>query len=171
MTLSQNSLNNQAHWSVYWFGKGRWKRKRFRTEYDSALKWYIENLHRTGITLHSDNVAFPAPRRLTHYEETQWRVVTKKGKKYKKRYTVVTNRMRELNARGIWWCPYCIKLRRFREIRTDRGVETYCPVCTVSNYLMAVRQHNPKAVIIEHHKPQRSPRGRRRRRRKVRESA
>jgi hypothetical protein len=94
-------------------------------------------------------------------------VVTRKGKKFKKKVITVVNFMDEYNQKGIWWCPYCIKLRRFEFTETERGPEMFCPVCGCGNYLFEVRRHNPHAAIIEMHKRQRrtqSVKPRRRRR-------
>lgn len=157
------------NWSVFWYSKnkGKWLRKRFREDFGAAVKFFGENQHRPGITLHPDNHGYPPPKRITHHERVTWEIVKRKGKKYKKKVVTVVNLMDEYNSKGIWWCSYCVQLRRFKEIQTERGPELYCPVCKVSHRL--VKDHNPKALVIEMHKAQRrtpngKPRGRRRRR-------
>lgn len=153
-------------WSVFWYNrkKSKYVRKRFREDLGAAIKFYRENLDRPGITLHSDNHGYPPPLRITEHERETWRVVTRKGKRYKKKVIILINLMREYNHKGIWWCPYCVQLRRFKFRETERGPEMYCPVCLVSNYLAVVRRHNPQSVIIEMHKRQRRTQSGKRRR-------
>lgn len=152
-------------WSVYWYSKkrGKFVRKRFHEDVGGAIKFYTENLDRTGITLHADNHGYPPPLRITEHERETWEIVRRKGKKFKKKVITVVNLMEEYNRKGIWWCPYCIKLRRFEEVETERGVELCCPVCWVSHFM--VRNYNPLASQIEFHtKPQRTSSAKRRKR-------
>lgn len=154
------------NWSVFWYSKNKkkWLRKRFREDVAAAIKFFGENQHRPGITLHPDNHGYPPPRRFTEHERVKWKVVRIKGKKYKKKVVTIVNLMDEYNAKGIWWCSYCIKLRRFETIQTEYGPEMFCPVCGVSHRL--VRQHNPKALEVEMHKAQRRTQSAKRRRRR-----
>lgn len=154
------------NWSVFWYSakRGKYVRKRFGEDIGAAIKFFGENQQRKGITLHPDNHGYPPPKRITEHERTTWSVVTRKGKKYKKKVVTVVNLMNEYNRKGIWWCSYCVKLRRFELIQTEHGPEMYCPVCKVSHRL--VKQHNPQASAIEMHKAQRrTTNGKRRRRR------
>lgn len=168
MSLTQTAVYQhgqaRSRWSVYYYRKGKWRRKRFKEDFTAALKFYTENVETTGLTLHCDNVAFPPPDRIRFHERESWEIVTRKGKKYKKRKVTVVNLMEDYNRKGIWWCGYCIKLRRFKEIQTDRGTEMCCPVCWVSNYM--VRDHNPFATVIEYHKTQRRTPGARKKRKR-----
>lgn len=170
MSLTRNSAP-LARWSVYFRRNGKWKRRRFKDDFAAALK-FLEQATDPNATLHCDNVGFPPPERITHAEREEWQIVTRnvkvkgtiKRKKFKKKVIVVYNKMEDYNNQGIWWCSYCIKLRRFKEVTTDRGLEVCCPVCWASNYL--VREHNPKALEIEYHRPQkRTESGKKRRRR------
>lgn len=167
MTLTQNAVgtsgNARSRWSVYYLRKGKWKRRRFKEDFTLALKFYTEMVGTKGLTLHCDNVAFPPPDRLTKAEKDVFEIVKRKGKRYKKRKTVIYNKMEEYNLEGIWWCGYCIKLRRFKEIDTERGTEMCCPVCWVSNYL--TRDHNPLAYKLEYTSPRSTTNGKRRKRR------
>lgn len=155
---------DHLNWSVYWRKKGKWVRKRFRDDFPGALKFFLTKLEMTP-TLHSDNRGWPPPKRITAYERVSWKVVSRGGKKYKKRVVTVVNLMREYNDKGVWWCPYCVKLRPFKLMQTDRGPSMYCPVCTIDNYDFHVRKHNPKAAIIEQAKIQRRTSAKSRRRR------
>ena len=161
--LSQNS-NRAATWSVYYRRNKKWRRKRFQEDFGAALRFYQDCPHE-GKTLHCDNVAFRPPTYITEHEVIRWEVVRIKGKKYKRRIVTTHNRMMDYNRKGVWWCPYCIKLRRFKELQTARGTQMCCPVCWVSNYMFHVRQCNPQAAIIEQGKqPRRTTHARRRRR-------
>jgi len=58
---------------------------------------------------------------------------------------------------GMWWCPYCIKWREFREfaVRDANGVigpeYMRCPVCTISIFNYWVALFNPsKATRFLH---------------------
>jgi hypothetical protein len=156
------------NWSVFWFSKkkGKYVRKRFHEDLGAALKFFGENQHRPGITLHPDNHGYPPPKRITEHERVTWEVVRRKGKKYKKKVVTIVNLMNDYNAKGIWWCSYCVKLRRFKSVETERGPEMYCPVCGCSHRI--VKEHNPKALVIEMHKAQRrTPNAKPRRRRRA----
>jgi len=161
LTQNSNRANAPARWSVFYRRNGKQKRRKFGTEFDEALKFYTTV---PNATLHCDNVSFYPPERLTHHEHTTWTVATVKGKRYKRRVTKTVNLLREYNHKGIWWCCYCVKLRRFKEITTERGVEMCCPVCWVSSYEGATRHANPMATIIEQHRTRRRTGGTRRRR-------
>lgn len=151
MPLTQNSLNNHARWSVMWFSKGKWKRRRFGEEFTGAMKFLLDHTDLKGIHLHSDNISFPPPKSVTEHEETRFKVVTLRGKKYKKRVTTIVNRMGDLNRKGVWWCPYCIKFRHFKQIETaERGTEMCCPACWVSSYEPATAKYNPLHMKIEY---------------------
>jgi rubrerythrin len=153
-------------WSVFWYNKkkGKYVRKRFYEDIASAIKFYTEHQDRPGITLHVDNHGYPPPLRITEHERVKWIVVKRKGKRYKKKVTEIVNLMDEYNLKGIWWCPYCIKLRSFTVIESDEGMEAHCPVCTASHRI--VKQYNPKAIDLEFRKTRRKQSGPRRRRRR-----
>jgi len=151
---------------VYWFStkKKKWVRKRFGTDLNTALKFFQERDY-PGKTLHSDNRAYPPPPRITHHETEEWKVVSRKGRKYKKKVKRVVNLMSEYNLKGVWWCPFCIQLRRFKFVETEYGPEMFCPVCTASHRI--VKNYNPNAVVIERdYKPRRTSRVKPRRRRR-----
>jgi rubrerythrin len=167
MPVNQHMIDH-INWSVFWYSKKkkRWVRKRFKDDLTGALKFFTTHVTtHTGITLHSDNKGFPPPRRITEHERETWVVVKRKGKRYKKRTTEIVNLMDEYNAKGIWWCPGCVQLRKFIFVETDKGPTMYCPVCGHNNWMFHVRRHNPKASVIEQGKRQRRTRGNRRSRR------
>jgi hypothetical protein len=81
-------------------------------------------------TLRCANVSFPPP------------------KKYR-------SKMNEVNLRGVFWCPYCIQMRRFQKqdgfMHDDIFIPResyYCPVCGISCHNGSERRYNPKAVVI-----------------------
>ena len=131
MPLSQNSLNNGARWEVLWVRpKGGWARKAFDQDFSAALRTHNLLLlsGRKGVTLRSCNVGFPLPKR---YEK----------------------KISRLNARGVYWCPYCITLRRFALDDYKRFM--YCPVCDATTGNFHVRQTNPKATVIGYRRTRR----------------
>jgi hypothetical protein len=153
-------------WSVFWYSKkkDKWVRKRFKDDFNAALKFYSTHSY-PGITLHVDNHSFSPPVRITEHSEVQWEIIRRNGKRYKKKVIRLVNLMDDYNRKGIWWCGYCIQLRRFILIESDKGPEMYCPVCTASHRIN--RQYNPQAQLIEMHKQQRRTSNGRTRRRRV----
>lgn len=152
MSLTQNSLNNGARWEVRWVGKkGGIVHKVYDEDFGGALEHYtkLKDAQRKGVTLRCMNVGFPPPKRIIEHEVVKWQVVRRGGKRYKKKVIEHENLMEDLNAQGVWWCPYCIKLRRFVD-RSDRGQILFeCPVCDVSNYNWHVKRWNPTAKTVE----------------------
>src|SRR5450755_1243432 len=116
-----------AKWAVHWLGKqGTIVEKKFGTDFASALHTYTL-LHDAGkkwVTLRCCNAGFTCP------------------------YT--DEEMLELNMQGRWWCPYCIKLRKFyRDTDEGRKIVMKCPVCEITNYNFHVKRWNPKAKTLE----------------------
>lgn len=144
-------------WSVFWYSekKKRFVRKRFYEDLGKAIQFYTMKQGLPGLTLHTDNHGYPPPTRITEHVHEKWIVVEQGGKRYKKRVTETVNLMAEYNRKGIWWCPYCIQLRRFKLTEAERGPEMFCPVCGCGNHLSDVRRHNPQASVIEMHKRER----------------
>jgi hypothetical protein len=133
-----------------WVRKGQIYERKFYHELGEALKTLelLKKAGRTGATLRCCNVGHPPPEHLLRDPVVD--VVKKGGKRFKR--TRYVNRMRELNARGIWWCPYCMKLRRF-ERRVDEGrYQMYCPMCDISTRDRHVWRWNPQAQILEFRK-------------------
>ena len=170
MALSQNTLNNGARWEVRWVGKkGGIVHKVYDEDFGGALEHYtkLKAAGRKGVTLRSMNVGFPPPKRLTNAVREKWVVVTKRGKRYKKRVEYEVNLMSDLNAKGIYWCAYCIQLRRFIDKSSRNQILFECPVCDISNYNWHIKRWNPAAKTVEF-RNQRSKRGVRQRTRKRR---
>lgn len=85
------------------------------------------------------------------------------------------NKMRALNRRGWWWCPYCGEMRRFEKRNgyssdlSETWVDApgyYCPMCDVSNSNGNVKHYNPLSMEIELRKKVRRG-GRKRRKRRT----
>jgi hypothetical protein len=166
MALSQNSLNNGARWEVIWrppASSNGYAHKRFDEDFGAALKLYskLEQAGRKGVTLRCCNIGFPPPVSITEHEQVSYKIVKRGGKRYRRKVITYEDLMPDYNARGIYWCPYCIKLRRFEADTLKRSV--HCPVCSVSTKDFYVRLHNPKATTIEWRSYGRRPRRVRRR--------
>lgn len=166
MTLSQNSLNNGARWSVLWLGKKGMVEKKFDEDFGGALKAYTLLLQhgKRLVTLRCCNVGFAPPLSITQHEVIRYEVITRKGKKYKRKvYDAVDLMETKYNPAGVWWCPYCIKLRPFKHVRDWTGREhMQCPVCKITERDFWVRRYNPQAKIIEYTRRRRGRRSRRR---------
>jgi hypothetical protein len=160
VALSQNSLNNGAHWEVRWIGtkKKVIVHKVFDEDFGGALALYtkLKKAQRAGVTLRCMNVGFAPPDRITHHEVERWEVVQRRGKRYKRKVVDIVDMMRDYNARGIWWCPYCIQLRLFRDRSTPGQLLFECPVCEISNYNWHVKRWNPMAKTVEYRTTKRS---------------
>lgn len=125
--------------------------------YELALK-----AGKQAATLHADNVGFPPPDKYADHEKIL--LGRRKGTKTKVyriqliqplQYQV---RMRALNHRGIWWCPYCRKMRHFvyrKGFRVD-GIwvpdeHHACPLCSITHRDGHVRKYNPIAQQMPMH--------------------
>jgi rubrerythrin len=138
---------------VIWLGKKGLVRKEFEEDFGDALRTYhlLKSNGRKLVTLRCMNVGFPPPESVTAEEVVTWKAVTRKGKRYKVKDIATVNRMPALNDEGIWWCPYCIQLRPFKLTKDWTGQpHMVCPVCKVNERNFHVRQHNPKAIIVEY---------------------
>lgn len=168
MSLSQNSLNNGARWEVRWIGtkKKVIVHKIFAEDFGGALELFgkLKSAGRKGVTLRCMNVGFPPPKRITEHEVVKWEVVRKRGKRYKRKVVTHVDMLHDMNARGIWWCPYCIQLRRFKDMSTAGQILFECPVCEISNYNWHVKRWNPMAKTVEYRTTTRRSRGNRPRR-------
>lgn len=156
MALTQAS-NVNAKWEVIWLGKKGLVRKDVGQDFGEGLRIHalLKSNGRKLVTLRCKNVGFPPPERITaHPVVTYERVRRRRGGKtvYLRKKTITyVNRMHELNDKGIWWCPYCILLRPFKLKREWTGrVHMVCPVCGINERNFHVRQHNPKAIIVEY---------------------
>ena len=160
-----------AKWSVLWVVEKKTKggkRKKKIMEYDAGydladalrVKSLLEAADRRAVTLRCKNTGFPPPEVLLPHEE--YEIVTKrrngKNKKYRKKTWV--DPMMDYNLMGIYWCPYCMKLRKFVQ-RSGFWYEDkywvdrkglYCPMCDIFHQDPHVMKWNPQARVVEFRK-------------------
>lgn len=143
----------RSKWSVMWKGKnGYMAEKRFEEDFGAALEFYVKVLgaDKKWVTLRCCNAGFAPPRSITEHEQVSYQVVTRKGKRYKKKVIEYINLMEQHNAEGTWWCPFCIQLRRFyKDPDEPFRVVMRCPVCEVSHQDFHVKAYNPKAIELD----------------------
>lgn len=158
------------NWEVLWLKNGRRHRKDFGHDFAGAemLERKLLVAGRKDVTLRCKNYGFPPPQKYQPRE-----VIVRRGRK---RVRGINRPMKGLNQRGIFWCPYCRKMRRFKTVSGFRvdGIKVeekrhVCPVCRINVSDHHVKKHNPMAVRIEWDLRGRSgkKKGRRRRRRGV----
>lgn len=163
------------NWAVMWLardkkGKVKIVEKWCGDDFSEALRVYelARKAQKTGATLRCANYAFPPPKSITERERIVSKVVIKKRggvrKRVRVRRTEVFNAMSELNAQGILWCPYCIKLRSFEkqdgfifEGLFVPKVAYYCPMCGISHSHGIIRKYNPLSYKMD--PPRRMRRG------------
>ena len=149
----------RLNWAVMWVKGDRIIEKWCDDDFPEARR--IEALAikagKTGATLRCANYFFPPPEKLRPHEKTVIRVKKVKGKKKRLKKYVWVEPLRDLNARGIFWCGYCIKLRRFEKrdgfILEDSEIfvprqALYCPMCGITHEHGPVKKWNPKANQI-----------------------
>lgn len=160
--LTPNKLV-RARWSVMWVKGTRIIEKKFAEDLPAALRLYANaaKASKPGLTLRCTNMGQPPPDSVRLGTRIETRRIGKRRKRV--RVKVKYDRMMELNSKGLYWCSYCCKLRRFREIKERREVVLQCPMCKITSRDFNIRQHNPKAVVISYHRRVRSARTRRRR--------
>jgi hypothetical protein len=158
----------RTKWSVLWLKKGEVIWTDFGEDFSKAIDIYTKAVkaNKKAATLRCNNVGFPPPAKIT--EAVAYKIVKRKGKRYKKK--TVVNRMKELNAKGWIWCPYCVRMRQF--IKTD-GFEFEgiwvdrpafeCPMCEISSADSNVRKYNPLYTTLEFRKGRRSGSGNKKR--------
>lgn len=164
----------RAKWEVIWVKDGRVARKDCGNDLAEALRVYALTLQagKRLATLRCKNMAFPPPERfrarteLKHFRSKHsGRVTTEE---------CYIQPMDALNRKGIWWCPYCIKMRKFKlsksfihESVRVQDPRYACPLCGASHRMQTVAQFNPIAHKVEAHLS-RSRAGKRTNRRKRR---
>lgn len=164
----------RARWEVMWVVKGpRIIVKEFEDNLAEALELY-DKARKAGkkmVTLRCANVGFPPPDKYADHEpiyktrrrKGKQRRVLKNGEPVIIGYELIEprvyqERMRHLNVlKGIWWCPYCMKLRSFDHRigfvsdLSDTVVEAdgyYCPLCDIPHWNHKVQEYNPLAREI-----------------------
>lgn len=149
--LSQDGTAQRARWEVRWLAKGRIVSKNFGTDFAGAMALLQKALaaNKNGATIICKNMGFPPPERL---QPRHVRTVKRNARGRKETVEGFVRPMRRLNATGIWWCPYCAKLRKF--VRKTgfvvSGVRVnepgyHCPLCEISHRDANVKKWNPVA--------------------------
>jgi hypothetical protein len=170
-SIAPDVMPPKLNWAVMWLAKGRIIEKWCDDDFSEALRVYdlARGAGKKAVTLRCANYAFPPPERLREQEVQV--VVRRKGASVPQDQEV--HKMRDLNAQGVLWCPYCIKLRRFEKqdgfyfegIFVARPAY-YCPMCGISHEHGLIRKFNPLSYKLD--PPRRirrgKPNGRRRRR-------
>lgn len=159
----------RVQWEVLWIAKGTTHSKEFEHDLASALELHNKLIAggRAGVTLRSMNMQFPPPDKYADKEDVaigkrRGIIVYEKQLIVPRVYTIL---MGGLNARGIWYCPYCIKMRRFKKtdcfvidgVQVDEPAMS-CPMCGASHRL--VRKYNPMSARYDRLRATRSDKGR-----------
>jgi hypothetical protein len=140
-----------ANWEVMWVVRHKGENhiivKDFDHDFVGARDLYVKvkKTDRKMVTLRCRNVGFPPP------EQT-------------------LEKMLAYNKQRVWWCPYCMELRRFeRRAWTEidghlyaADPKYYCPLCDISHTDAYVIQYNPLAQRLMYGRRSRS-RGRKKR--------
>lgn len=164
--LAVNDAGSRAKWEVLWIRKGKIQRKDCGNDLMEAIQIHQRVLAagRKGVTLRCKNMGFPPPPKYLPYEEKQKVplekpvIIKRGGKRYRKTHEVKTvsiDPMYAKNREGIWWCPYCQKLRRFVK-QTSMTVDKVkfqdtamvCPMCKITHRDHNVRKYNPMALQV-----------------------
>lgn len=153
-----NKAGHRAKWRVAWVHKGRIVSKNFGRDYPAALELYFKarTAGRRNVTIISVNFAFDPPDELKPYyvKKIRKKIVKRRGKRKIIREPVAgwVRPLKKYYVQGIWWCPYCGKLRRFefKKYMVTEGIKVpepgfYCPMCGISHKNWAVRKWNPPA--------------------------
>lgn len=164
--FAANNAGERAKWQVLWVHDGRIIEKRFDDDFKAATDLYLKAKAsgRKNVTLRCCNMGFPPPERLRpHVVEVKVlldppKIVRRNGKRYRKNFQLkkmLKVPLKGLNAEGIWWCPYCRELRRFKLTKSFlidgiRIAETrhVCPMCGISHRDHWVRKYNPIALRL-----------------------
>lgn len=153
----------RANWEVLWIRDGKIQRKDCGHDLFEAIRIrdLVKDAGRKGVTLRCKNFAFAPPAELQpHVVKVKVpldppRIVKRNGKRYRKTHEVkemLKIPLKQKNAEGIWWCGYCMKLRRFQKTTsfkvdgiTVRETRHVCPMCGISHRDHHVRKWNPVA--------------------------
>jgi rubrerythrin len=151
----------RARWEVLWIKDRRVIRKDCGDDLSEATRVYTLAIQagKTAATLRCRNMGFPPPEKLRAREVVFDRPRLINGEK---RTSVRLNPMKKRNAEGIWWCPYCCKLRKFVKRRGYYVGEVWvdddhlcCPLCGITHRDHHVRKYNPIAATMEFRSSQR----------------
>lgn len=144
-------------WSVLWEAGDSILHHRCGNDLDEAIRVYNLAIKagRHNVTLRCDNVGLPPPEKFQRMERRNIGGQTKKEEKWVRVLVV----MEAANKRGIFWCPYCRKFRRFghqfnfyvegRWARhPNKAGMMACPTCGISHRDFHVRKWNPHAAAF-----------------------
>lgn len=145
----------RALWEVMWVRAGQKVRVDFRHDLAEATRIYVKAVSagKPGATLRCKNMGFPPPENLSP------RRVRVKRKQHGRVRIVegMVRPMKKRNLEGVFWCPYCMKLRRFKvfkyiELDGQRLRDKFlrCPMCEVGLNDFNVAKHNPMARQIRY---------------------
>lgn len=168
-----NNAPERARWQVCWVtDDGRVIRKDMGDDFHEAMRIYtmaVEGGRRAPV-LRSKNMAFPPPVKWRpRYED----VLDVRGRPTGER--IKHEPLEAANRAGQWWCPFCIKFRKFRHRKgwwTTEGVwmaepSMVCPLCHIPHTAFDVKFWNPLARRITDSMLSAEGKQRRRRRRKA----
>lgn len=181
LQVETNYTIAKARWEVMWVtvkkGEPHIHCLDFEFDFVGALKLYEKLMKAPGrkmVTLRCKNVGFPPP--------DKWRDIEPVYGKRKGKLVVVDEvysdpptyqtKMVKYNRQGVWWCPYCMQLRRFeKRAWTEIDDKMYpaepaycCPMCDISHRDAHVIRYNPIAQRLVYSKRTKS-RGRKERKR------
>lgn len=180
--LSVNGIT--AQWEVMWVVVKKGEKRIVCIDHGgdlvSALEMYmkVKNAGKKVATLRCKNIAFPPPADWVDMEPVY---AKRKGKvvvvdEVQSNPPTFNGKMDAYNGQGIWWCPYCMKLRRFEkrgwaeveDMTFETEPQYCCPMCDISHNDWHVAKYNPLAQRIRNAKKSRGRRsksGRRKRKR------
>lgn len=144
------SLNIQ--WQVLYIRERRVVKHNVSTDFAKAIRLYdlARDKGYGAVTLRSRNMAFPPP------EELRPRYVRGRSKTTGQIIEGEVVPLDSLNRRGVWWCPYCVKQRKFvkQPYYVYDGIKVNiprmaCPMCGAAHTDFWVRYFNPIAKRFE----------------------
>jgi hypothetical protein len=155
-----------ARWRVAWVVKKKGKppyviEKDFEQDLNAAIDLYCK-AKRAGkpmATLVCCNVGFPPPEKYQPYTKQ----VKRKHRGRITLETIAVTPMHEVNLQGVWWCPYCRQMRRFKHqdgfeqesvFVAEEGL--HCQICSSSHRDGHVRKWNPVARNVSFKQTRRS---------------
>lgn len=154
--VETHALGDHIHWEVRWVtvknGDYQIHVKDCGHDLTMALSIYIrvKSANRRLVTLRSCNVGFAPPEKYRDYWITKHKKEKKGSKIVRVPYHVHKIPMKRLNAKGIFWCPYCREMRKFQEqggfyiegiVVPEKGM--FCPICGIRETDYHVRKWNP----------------------------
>lgn len=143
----------RARWEVLWVEEGKIQKESFENDLMGAVTAYAEVKAEglAGSTLRCTNMGFPPPAELLP------RVVRGRHPTTRKIVEGTVVPMKKKNAEGIYWCPYCMQLRKFKmfkRLKVENIVmddrHNRCPMCKAGLRDHNVRKWNPLAAQVHY---------------------